>query len=58
MILFKYHDATPQKMESKSNMNNEDENVYLEGNPEVVIVVDWTPTPAPSKYPIIVKPYV
>jgi len=45
-------------MESKSNMNNEDENVYLEGNPEDVIVVDWTPTPAPSKYPIIVKPYV
>jgi hypothetical protein len=40
MILFKYQEAIPQKTESNSNMNNDEANVYLEGNPELVIVVD------------------
>ena len=40
------------------NMDNELAKVYPEGKSELAMVVDWTPTPAPSKYPIIVKPYV
>lgn len=54
--LFKYQVTTPHKMLSKTNMDSDAANVYPDGNSELVIVVVCTPTPASSRYPIMMSP--